>query len=115
MLSALLTISDVSGAKAPRNKRAGKPDEAKELEPTKVFVTSLAWEVTDAEMVAFFNAHCGDDSVVKAEVLVKRSGRSMGSGIVEFRTAAHAQAALQLAGESIGSRAIAVREYFKDN
>lgn len=112
-LTAALAAIEGINTSAPRDRR-GASGESKESEPTKVFITSLAWDVTDADMAAFFNAHCGADSVVKAEVLMKRGGRSLGSGIVEFRTAEQAQTALSLGGQSIGSRAIAVRPYFKN-
>jgi hypothetical protein len=115
-LTAALAAIDAAGPSSttPKNNRRSN-DGPKELEPTKIFVTSLSWDSSNDDMTAFFNSHCGADAVVKAEVLMKRGGRSLGSGIVEFSTVAQAQIALGLTGQVIGGRAIGVRPYYRDN
>lgn len=85
-------------------------DEAKQLIPTKVFVTSLPWSVTNDELRELFTS-CG--VVTTAEVAITNRGRSLGRGVVEFEDAASARAAIAtLNGTDAGGRIMVVREFF---
>jgi cold-inducible RNA-binding protein len=75
----------------------------------KLFVGSLAFSATDADLEAFF-AQCG--TVVSAKVVIDRdTNRSKGFGFVEMSTDAEAQAAIQqLDGKELSGRAVNVSE-----
>lgn len=85
-------------------------DQDKQLVPTKVFVTSLPWSVTNDELRGLFSS-CG--IVTKAEVAITNRGRSLGRGVVEFEDAASASAAIAtLNGTDAGGRIMTVREFY---
>src|SRR5579859_549447 len=75
----------------------------------RLYVGSLPFETTDAQLQELFSA-CG--RVESAKVIMdKMSGRSKGFGFVEMATDVEAQAAIQkFNGYSMGSRQIAVNE-----
>jgi cold-inducible RNA-binding protein len=76
---------------------------------TKLFVGSLAYSVTDAELESAF-AEAG--TVVSAKVIMDRdTNRSRGFGFVEMSTEEEAQNAVKLLNEKeIGGRRIIVSE-----
>ncbi len=76
---------------------------------TKLFVGSLAYSVTDAELEEFFAAV---GKVVSAKVIVDRdTDRSKGFGFVEMETEDEAKAAIaELDGKELNGRAVAVNE-----
>ncbi len=76
---------------------------------TKLFVGSLAYGVTDAELEAAF-AEAG--TVVSAKVIMDRdTNRSRGFGFVEMATEEEAQNAVKLLNEKeLGGRRIIVSE-----
>jgi hypothetical protein len=75
----------------------------------RLYVGSLPFETTDAQLQEVFAAH---GQVVSAKVIVdKFSGKSKGFGFVEMGSDAEAQAAIQkLNGSGLGSRQIVVNE-----
>src|ERR1039458_4042088 len=75
----------------------------------RLYVGSLPFEMTDAQLQELFTA-CG--RVESAKVITdKISGRSKGFGFVEMATDVEAQAAIQkFNGSSVGSRNIVVNE-----
>lgn len=75
----------------------------------RLYVGSLPFETTDAELQQLFSA-CG--RVESAKVIMdKMSGRSKGFGFVEMATDLEAQAAVQkFNGSALGSRTIVVNE-----
>ena len=75
----------------------------------RLFVGSLPFETTDAELQQLFSA-CG--RVESAKVISDReTGRSKGFGFVEMATDLEAQAAVQkMNGATVGSRQIVVNE-----
>ena len=74
---------------------------------TKLFVGSLPFETTEAEMQQMFIPF---GPVASAKLIIEReTGRSRGFGFVEMADDAHAQAAIQkLHGSSVGPRQIVV-------
>jgi cold-inducible RNA-binding protein len=76
---------------------------------TKLFVGSLAYSVTDAELEEFFAAA---GQVVSAKVIIDRdTNRSKGFGFVEMSSEEEAKSAIeQLDGKELNGRAIAVNE-----
>lgn len=100
-----------SKPKNVRVERKPRDDSNRVAEPSKVFVTSLAWETGEAELKELFG-RCGE--VVATEVLMTRRGRSMGSGVVEFADSTMAEAAIaELNGEELQGRKISVRQYYQ--
>jgi len=75
----------------------------------RLFVGSLPFETTDAQLQELFSS-CG--RVENAKVIMdKATGRSKGFGFVEMTTDLEAQAAIQkLNGSTLGSRSIVVNE-----
>ena len=75
----------------------------------KLFVGSLAWSATDADLQEFF-AQAG--TVVSAKVIVDReTNRSKGFGFVEMSTDDEAKAAIaQLDGKDLAGRPVAISE-----
>lgn len=74
----------------------------------KLFVGGLAWATTDDTLREFF-AQVG--TVVSASVIMDRaSGRSKGFGFVEMSTEEEAQKALELDGQELDGRAVAIKE-----
>ncbi len=75
---------------------------------TKLFVGGLAWATTDDSLREFF-AQVGE--VVSASVIMDRaSGRSKGFGFVEMATEEEAKKALELDGQELDGRAVAIKE-----
>jgi cold-inducible RNA-binding protein len=76
---------------------------------TKLFVGSLAYSVTDAELEEFFAAA---GNVASAKVIIDRdTNRSKGFGFVEMGTDEEAKAAVeQLNGKELNGRAVAIDE-----
>ena len=76
---------------------------------TKLFVGSLAYSVTDAELEEFF-ASVGQ--VASARVIIDRdTNRSRGYGFVEMENDADAKAAIdQLNGKELNGRPVVVNE-----
>lgn len=76
---------------------------------TKLFVGSLAYSATDADLEAFF-ATVGQ--VVSAKVIMDReTNRSKGFGFVEMSSEDEAKAAIeQLDGKELNGRPVAVNE-----
>jgi cold-inducible RNA-binding protein len=76
---------------------------------SKLFVGSLAWTATDADLEEFF-AQVGQ--VVSAKVIVDReTNRSKGFGFVEMSTDEEAKAAVaQLDGKDLAGRPVAISE-----
>lgn len=75
----------------------------------KLFVGSLAWTATDADLQEFF-AQAG--TVVSAKVIVDRdTNRSKGFGFVEMSSDDEAKAAIaQLDGKDLAGRPVAISE-----
>jgi cold-inducible RNA-binding protein len=76
---------------------------------SKLFVGSLAWSATDADLEDFFKQA---GNVVSAKVIVDReTNRSKGFGFVEMSTDEEAKAAVaQLDGKELAGRPVAVSE-----
>ena len=74
-----------------------------------LYVGNLAYEVTDEDLKAAFQAH---GEIESARVIMDReTGRSKGFGFVEMPKAEQAQEAIKaLNGSQIGGRAITVNE-----
>lgn len=75
----------------------------------KLFVGGLSWDTTDASLQEFFSKA---GTVVSANVITDRyTGKSKGFGFVEMGTDEEAdKAKLELNGQSLDGRAIAVSE-----
>lgn len=75
----------------------------------KLFVGSLAWTATDADLEEFFSQV---GTVVSAKVIVDRdTNRSKGFGFVEMSSDEEAKAAVdQLNGKDLAGRPVAVSE-----
>jgi RNA recognition motif-containing protein len=79
--------------------------------PTKVFVNNLAWSTTSAEVSSYLGRA---GNVQSAVVKTTKSGRSLGSAVVEFVDAASATSAIaNLNGTELDGREIIVREFFE--
>jgi len=109
------TTSAKKATKAAAKTSKPKPSETdnsdKVIEPNKVFVQNLTWQTTDEEVVAAFCAH---GSVSSVEIRTSRSGRSLGSAVVEFENSEDAQSAIKaLNGQDLNGREILVREYYQ--
>jgi RNA recognition motif-containing protein len=75
---------------------------------TKLFIGSLPYKTTDAELEAFF-AQAG--KVLSARVIMDRdTNRSKGFGFIEMETDAEVQAALKLDGAELDGRRLIVSE-----
>lgn len=76
---------------------------------SKLFVGSLAWAATDADLEEFF-AQAGQ--VVSAKVIIDReTNRSKGFGFVEMSSDDEAKAAIaQLDGKDLAGRPVAISE-----
>ncbi|HEY1064127.1 MAG TPA: RNA-binding protein [Candidatus Saccharimonadales bacterium] len=76
---------------------------------SKLFVGSLAWACTDADLEEFFKQA---GNVVSAKVIVDReTNRSKGFGFVEMSTDEEAKAAIaQLDGKDLAGRPVAISE-----
>ena len=75
----------------------------------RLYVGSLPFETTDAQLQELFSA-CGRVETAKV-IMDKMSGRSKGFGFVEMATDLEAQAAIQkFNGSALGSRNIVVNE-----
>lgn len=76
---------------------------------SKLFVGSLAWAVTDADLEEFFKQA---GTVVSAKVIVDRdTNRSKGFGFVEMSSDEEAKAAIaQLEGKDLAGRPVAISE-----
>lgn len=76
---------------------------------TKLFVGSLPWSVSDAELKTLFEPY---GKVASAKVVTdKQTRRSKGFGFVEFETEAEASAAINaLNGSEVKGRNIIVSE-----
>jgi len=93
-------------ARPPRSESAAN----KTLEPTKLFVTSLAWETTADDLSSLFGA-IGD--VINCEILQSKKGRSLGHAVVEFSHARDASEAIErMNGKELDGRNIATRAYY---
>lgn len=100
-----------SSAKTTKPKSSETDNSDKVIEPNKVFVQNLTWQTTDEEVVAAFCAH---GSVSSVEIRTSRSGRSLGSAVVEFENSEDAQSAIKaLNGQDLNGREILVREYYQ--
>jgi len=100
-------------APKPRTKKGPKTIDVDErvAEPNKVFVTSLAWDTTEENLSEFFSTA---GSVVHAEILSTKKGRSMGSGIIEFESQESVDVAIAtLSNKDLAGRKIVVRQYYK--
>lgn len=76
---------------------------------SKLFVGSLAWTATDADLEEFFKAV---GTVVSAKVIIDReTNRSKGFGFVEMSSDEEAKAAVdQLNGKDLAGRPVSVSE-----
>lgn len=76
---------------------------------SKLFVGSLAWAATDADLEEFFKQA---GNVVSAKVIVDReTNRSKGFGFVEMSTDEEAKAAIaMLDGKDLAGRPVAISE-----
>ena len=76
---------------------------------TKLFVGSLPFRATDAELSEYF---AGAGNVVSVNIINDRmTGRSKGFGFVEYETEAEAQAAIEMFnGKEFQGRALVVNE-----
>ena len=74
-----------------------------------LFVRNLAWRVTDAELLAYFEPY---GNVTSARVVLDRdTGRSRGFGFVEMPDSGEAERAIRsLNGATLDGRVIAVDE-----
>lgn len=91
---------------------AGEGGGSRVLDPMRVFVTSLPWESTSADLAAIFGTV---GRIVSAEVLSTKKGRSLGHAVVEFADAMSAlRAVAELNGREVEGRCMIVREYYMD-
>jgi RNA recognition motif-containing protein len=90
--------------------RKSPEDRSNVPEPNKVFVTSLTSDVTNELLAEYFGTI---GTVVSAEILSTRKGRSICSGIVCFEdNASVTESIAKLSNVDFRGRAIVVREYF---
>lgn len=90
---------------------AGAGVDRKAVDSTKIFVSGLDWAVTDDDLRQHFN---NVGTIVSAQVMMNRKGRSMGSGTVEFTDTAAVTAAVTTLNQSeIKGRKIGVRQYYQ--
>jgi len=84
--------------------RAEQPPREKKPSDTLVYVSNLAFEVTDQALAQVFEGL----GVKSAHVAVRRNGRSKGFGFVEFNSHADQQKALSKTGTQLGGRELTV-------
>jgi RNA recognition motif-containing protein len=93
-------------------KGAHQEPSARVLDPKRVFITSLAFDATQADLLELVSPL---GVVVSAEIQYTRKGRSLGHAVVEFAEPAAAQLAVgTLDGRVVHGRTIIVRPYYKD-
>lgn len=97
-------------AREPREPRERVVEDA-EVVSRSIYVAGLTWSTTEDEL----RAHCKKaGNIVKVTILQRRRGRelvSRGCGVVEFKTVADAQRAINtLANTELNGRPISVRE-----
>ena len=93
-----------------KNIKSTEPVAEKVLDDCKVFCNNLSWNTT-AEDLTLHLSSCGE--VVGSEIL-KRNGRSLGCGYVEFADPACVPIAIeQLNGQELQGRALVIREYYQ--
>eukprot|EP01038_Epipyxis_sp_PR26KG_P004800 gene4800-6728_t len=91
------------------NESSGESE--KILDPNKIFITSLAWDVTDEVLVSLFSV-VGE--VKSASTFRTKKGRSLGHGMVEFVDPASVATSISdFNNKEVNGRAIIVREFFK--
>jgi RNA recognition motif-containing protein len=82
------------------------------LDPKRLFVTSLPWDVTSASLLAILSTA---GTVVSCDVLFTKKGRSLGHAVVELADAATAaRVAEQFNGYVLDGRPMVVRAYYMD-
>ncbi|RYH28632.1 RNA-binding protein [archaeon] len=80
--------------------------------PNKVFIRNLAWTTNDTSLLQAFGLA---GRVIEAKVNLTRTGRSQGTGVVEYTDSASATKAIQsLNGADLDGRQITVREYYEN-
>jgi len=100
-----------SGRRYSPYKTTGESDEPNEDKGRRVYVGNLAWSVSWQDLKDFFKKQCGEEEVLRADVMTGPDGRSKGCGVVEFATAEGAQKAiLTLNDTELHGRQIFVRE-----
>jgi len=82
----------------------------KVLDVCKVFCTNLSWDTTTEELSLHLST---SGEVLDAEIL-RRNGRSLGCGYVEFSNPASVGLAIaQLNGQPLKGRPVVIREYYQ--
>jgi RNA recognition motif-containing protein len=96
--------------RAPRAPREPLDVSNLEVDPRKVYVTSLAWSTTGDDLSNVFS---GVGDVVGCEVIARRDGRSTGTAVVEFANTREAAEAIErMNGKTIDGREISARVYY---
>jgi len=111
VISSALTPPNRASSVVPDRRTKKSDDSKREVDPYKIFASSLTWDTTVEELTTFFSEA---GLVVSAEVLSTRKGRSMGSGIVEFADESSVDRAIELlSGKILNGRAVSVRNCYK--
>lgn len=84
-------------------------EETSESGGRRVFLRNLPWSTTSRHLKNFFNRMIGP--VTYAEVMMMPSGRSKGTGVVEFASSSLAKKAItEFNGQTLGGRVIEISE-----
>ena len=104
--------ADGEAAKSAGAAPGGAPAADKVPVPNKVFIRNLAWTTNDNSLLHAFGLA---GRVIEAKVNLSRTGKSQGTGVVEYTDAASAtKAILSLNGSDLDGRQITVREYYEN-
>jgi len=99
-----------SSSKRNTNTKSSEPAAVKVLDECKVFCTNLSWSTTPEDLTLHLSS-CGE--VLDAEIL-KRNGKSLGCGFVEFSNPDSVPIAIeQLNGQELQGRVLVIREYYQ--
>ncbi len=113
LAEALTAISNDSNGSSPSVVHSAAP---KVTDETKVFVKNLPYDTSSADLCSFFSNAVGSKNVKTAEVILRKNGRSSGSGTVTFANAEAVQKAIAAVnGSTLGERTLVVREYYQNN
>ena len=79
--------------------------------PNRIFISNLSWDTTPSDLTKYFETI---GLVAESEIHTSKSGRSLGSGFVQFVDSRCVSAAiLQLNSSLLDGREIGVREYYQ--
>jgi len=94
----------------PKDKPTSKPGGEKIMDAYKVFCTNLSWDTTADEL----SVHLSSTGEVLDSEILRRNGRSLGCGYVEFSNPDSVALAIsQLNGQELKGRPLVIREYYQ--